>query len=127
MSGNAKAKLIAGAVLLLALAAFGGWQYMHSANYVAAQQLKQAAAAKAAGQAVQAAELFAGVALSQADSAPEGRTGLRGLLQPAVLRPLPAGDAARVLAQALRLRPTVALPVPAKELLALGWQVVEAH
>jgi hypothetical protein len=127
MSGNTKAKLIAGAVLLLALAAFGGWQYMHSAHYVAAQQLKQAAAAAAAGQPVQAAELFAGVALSQADSAPEGRAGLRGLLQPAVLRPLPAGDAARVLAQALRLRPAVALPVPAKELLALGWQVVDAR
>jgi hypothetical protein len=127
MSGIGKARLIAGAVVLVAGAAFGGWHYLHSANYVAAQQLKAAAAAKSAGRLVQAAELFAGVALSPSDSAPEGRVGLRGLLHSSVLQALPAGEAAQVLAQVMRLRPTGAMPVQGKELLALGWDVVDAR
>lgn len=127
MSGNSRAKLVAGAVVLAAVAAVGGWQYTHSDNYVAARQLKEAASAKAAGRWVQAAELYAGVALLPSESASDGRVGLRGLLHPTVLQPLPAGDAAQVLAQALRLRASGGLPVPAKDLLALGWEVVGAR
>ena len=120
-------KLIGGAVIAVAVVGFGGWQYYQSPNQVAERHLKQATQAKAAGQVVQAAELFAGVAQSRTDAEAMGAAGLRSLLDTATLQALPASDAAKVLMQVPRARNTGQSPMPTKEVAALGWNLIAGY
>lgn len=121
------AKFIAGATIAAAVAGFGGWQWYQSPNQLAARQLKQAAQARAEGHVLQAAELYGEVARSQADVAPQGATGLGGLLNAATLQALPAADAAKVLQQAQAARAAGHSPLPASGLVAVGWALVDQH
>ncbi len=122
-----RAKLVGGAIILVAVTGFAGWQHYHSPNQVAARQLKQATQAKAAGRVPQAAELFAEVAQSRSDAEAEGAAGLGTLLDAAVLRALPPADAARVLSQVPRARSTGQSPMPLKKVTDLGWTLIEHH
>ena len=121
------AKLVAGATIAAAVVGFGGWQWYQSPNQVAARQLKQATQARTEGHVVQAAELYGEVARSQADVAPQGASGLAGLLDAATLQALPATDAAKVLQQAQAARAAGHPALPPKQLLALGWTLVDQH
>ena len=123
---NGSAKLIAGAAVAAALTGFGGWQWYQSPNQVAGRLLKQAAQARAEGHVLQAAELYGQVASSQSEVAAQGASGLGGLLEAATLQALPPLEAAKVLQQAQRARAAGHPPVPAKNVLALGWSLVEA-
>ena len=120
-------KLIAGVTLAAAVAGFGGWQWYQSPGQVAARQLKQAAQARAEGHVVQAAQLYGEVARSHADVAPQGASGLAGLLDAATLQALAARDAAKVLQQAQQARAAGQSPRPPKDMLALGWALVDQH
>ncbi|MFL6680912.1 MAG: hypothetical protein ACJ8IK_21415 [Burkholderiaceae bacterium] len=122
---KASAKFIAGAAVAAAVAAYGGWQWYQAPDQVAGRQLKQAAQARAAGHVLEAAALYGEVARSQSDVAQQGATGLGGLLDAATLRGLSATDAAKVLEQAQRARAAGHSPLLPKELLALGWSLVD--
>jgi len=121
------AKFVAGATIAAAVAGFGGWQWYQSPDQVAARRLTQAAQARAEGHVLQAAELYGEVARSQADVASQGATGLGSLLNAATLQALPALDAAKVLQQAQGARAAGHPALPAKDVVALGWALVELH
>ena len=122
-----RAKLIAGAAIVATAASIGGWQWYQSPGQVAARQLQQAAKARAEGRVVQAAELYAKVATSQADIASQGASGLGSLLNAATLQGLAAVDAAKVLQEAQEARASGHPPLPAQDVLGLGWALVDLH
>jgi hypothetical protein len=121
------AKLIAGATIAAAAVGFIGWQWYQSPGQLAARQLKQAAQARAEGHVLQAAELYGEVATSPVDAAAQGASGLAGLLNAATLQALPALDASKVLQQAQAARAAGHSPLLSKDLLALGWGLVDQH
>jgi hypothetical protein len=119
------AKLIAGVAVAAVVAGYGGWQWYQSPDQVAGRQLKQAAQARAEGHVLEAATLYGDVARSPSDVAQQGATGLGGLLNAATLQGLSATDVAKVLEQAQRARAAGHSPLLPKDLLALGWSLVD--
>ncbi|HEY9027258.1 MAG TPA: hypothetical protein VIP05_23400 [Burkholderiaceae bacterium] len=124
---NGSAKLVAGVTLAAAVVGFGGWQWYQSPEQVAVRQLKQADQARTEGHVLQAAQLYGEVARSQVDVAQQGARGLGGLLTLPTLQALPAQDAAKVLEQAQRARAAGHSPLLPKDVLALGWALVDQH
>lgn len=124
---KSRAQLIAGAVIILAALGYAGWSYHQSPDQVAGRELKRAVQAQAAGQVVQAAELYSSVAQSRASRSDEGVVGLRGLLEAKVLQALNAADAARVLAQVQAVRAAGQSVLPPKQWVELGWGLVATH
>ena len=120
-----RALLAAGVVAIVGGAGF--WIHSQSPEQVAARQLKQAAAAQASGQVRQAAELYAAVAGTPIQAAPLGASGLRTLLDVPHLQGLPGADAAHVLVLAQRARAAGQAAMPAKDLVALGWTLVDSY
>jgi len=76
---------------------------------------------------LRAAELYGEVAQGRSSVAAQGATGLRGLLDAALLKPLPPADAARVFAQVQAARTAGQPAGTAKEAVALGWSLIEVH
>lgn len=126
METKGRSPLKLGAIFAIAVIALFGWLYYQSPDQAVARQMKQAAQARSAGQVARAAELFANVAVSGRGIASQGAEGLAGLLDAAVLQPLPPADTARVFAEAHRARMAGQPAKPAKQLAALGWSLIEA-
>ncbi|HEX6704471.1 MAG TPA: hypothetical protein VF169_06895 [Albitalea sp.] len=125
MRGKTKAVIAAG--VLVAVAAFGTYQYTHSDEYLARRAVAEATQAKATGQWSRAAERYADAALSNTAAAPAAQAGLKAMLDAAALAAQPPAQALGVIRQALRVNSGGVSVSRHADVVALGWSVIEAH